>query len=192
MSVERAPRFLGEVVPCMIFLGGRSPLAALVFWVGLCVLVGVISGLLTRREISGWYAGLRKPSFNPPNWIFGPVWTTLYILMGVAAWMIWMPAGIATANLCAGVVSDPTRAEFSLEPDLFSLACDCGRAGRGQLSVAGDSGDHGAVLGTASAGRLADGALSGVGQFRDRVEPGNSPAESESIGISIPPFAKSA
>ena len=69
--------------------GGRFPLMALVFWVGLCVLVGLISGLLTRAEISRWYAGLRKPSFNPPNWIFGPVWTALYILMGVAAWMIW-------------------------------------------------------------------------------------------------------
>jgi translocator protein len=70
--------------------GARAPLAALVFWVGLCILVGLISGLRTRREISGWYAGLRKPSFYPPNWIFGPVWTALYILMGVAAWMIWM------------------------------------------------------------------------------------------------------
>lgn len=69
--------------------GGRFPLMALVFWVGLCVLVGLISGLLTKAEISRWYAGLRKPSFNPPNWIFGPVWTALYILMGVAAWMIW-------------------------------------------------------------------------------------------------------
>ena len=69
--------------------GGRFPLAALVFWVGLCVLVGVISGLLTRRDISGWYAGLKKPSFNPPNWTFGPVWTALYILMGVAVWMVW-------------------------------------------------------------------------------------------------------
>jgi tryptophan-rich sensory protein len=66
-----------------------SPLRGLVFWIGLCVLAGVISGLLTRRDVAGWYAGLKKPSFNPPNWIFGPVWTALYILMGVAAWMVW-------------------------------------------------------------------------------------------------------
>ncbi|HEX4484691.1 MAG TPA: TspO/MBR family protein [Terriglobales bacterium] len=69
--------------------GARSPLVALAFWIGLCVLVGVISGLLTRRDVADWYAGLKKPSFNPPNWIFGPVWTALYILMGVAAWMVW-------------------------------------------------------------------------------------------------------
>ena len=69
--------------------GFGSP-AALIFWVGLCVAVGLISGLLTRSAIPSWYASLRKPSFNPPNWIFGPVWTILYILMGVAAWMVWM------------------------------------------------------------------------------------------------------
>jgi translocator protein len=69
--------------------GARSPLVALALWIGLCVLVGVISGLLTRRDVAGWYAGLRKPSFNPPNWIVGPVWTALYVLMGVAAWMVW-------------------------------------------------------------------------------------------------------
>jgi len=69
--------------------GARSPLLGLAFWIALCVLVGVISGLLTRRDIAGWYAGLRKPSFNPPNWIFGPVWMALYILMGVAAWVVW-------------------------------------------------------------------------------------------------------
>ena len=70
--------------------GSRSSLMALVVWVGICVLVGLLSGLMTRTEISGWYASLKKPSFNPPNWVFGPVWTALYILMGVAAWMIWM------------------------------------------------------------------------------------------------------
>ncbi len=63
--------------------------ATLAVSVGGCVAVGLVSGLLTRAEISGWYATLAKPSFNPPNWIFGPVWTALYILMGVAAWLVW-------------------------------------------------------------------------------------------------------
>lgn len=48
------------------------------------VLLGFLSGLLTMNEIKIWYASLNKPSFNPPNFIFGPVWTMLYILMGVS------------------------------------------------------------------------------------------------------------
>jgi tryptophan-rich sensory protein len=51
--------------------------------------VGAVSGIATAHSIDGWYATLAKPSFNPPNDIFGPVWTTLYVLMGVAAWRVW-------------------------------------------------------------------------------------------------------
>jgi len=55
----------------------------------LCVGGGSISGISTIDQIDGWYATLKKPFFNPPNWIFGPVWTILYSAMGVAAWWIW-------------------------------------------------------------------------------------------------------
>ncbi|MBL7951594.1 MAG: tryptophan-rich sensory protein [Flavobacteriales bacterium] len=51
--------------------------------------VGSLSGLATAGSIDTWYASIQKPSFNPPNWIFGPVWTLLYVLMGVAAAMVW-------------------------------------------------------------------------------------------------------
>jgi len=54
----------------------------------LCEGVGIVGGLWTAREIPGWYRTLAKPSFNPPSWIFGPVWTTLYVLMAVAAWRV--------------------------------------------------------------------------------------------------------
>lgn len=52
------------------------------------LLVGSLSGYLTRNKISGSYKNLKKPSFNPPSYIFGPVWTILYILMGISLQMI--------------------------------------------------------------------------------------------------------
>ena len=51
--------------------------------------VGAISGYITASETEGWFSTLQKPSFNPPNSIFAPVWTTLYILMGISLFMIW-------------------------------------------------------------------------------------------------------
>lgn len=52
-------------------------------------MVGVLSGFATQSSVDTWYAGLNKPFFNPPNWVFAPVWTVLYILMGVAAGIVW-------------------------------------------------------------------------------------------------------
>ena len=57
-----------------------------------CIVItglGSLSGLMTTSEIQGWYTTLNKPSWNPPNWLFGPVWTTLYIMMGIAFSLVW-------------------------------------------------------------------------------------------------------
>lgn len=54
-----------------------------------CLAVGYFSGLVTRSSIVSWYPTLVKPSFNPPNWIFAPVWSMLYIMMGIAAGLVW-------------------------------------------------------------------------------------------------------
>lgn len=50
---------------------------------------GIIGSVFTAPAIAGWYAGLIKPTLNPPAWVFGPVWTTLYALMGIAAFLVW-------------------------------------------------------------------------------------------------------
>lgn len=54
-----------------------------------CLLVGGVSGYITHMAIPVWYAGLEKPFFTPPNGLFAPVWTTLYVLMGIAAGGVW-------------------------------------------------------------------------------------------------------
>jgi benzodiazapine receptor len=53
------------------------------------LLVGGISGLATARGVQDWFPTLVKPPFNPPSWVFGPVWTLLYVMMGIAAFMVW-------------------------------------------------------------------------------------------------------
>jgi len=60
-------------------------LVSLILPIGL----GSLAGIFTTKEIAGWYAFLNKPSFNPPSYLFGPVWTALYILMGVSMFIIW-------------------------------------------------------------------------------------------------------
>lgn len=56
----------------------------------ICQIAGIIGSLFTSKSISTWYAFLNKPSFNPPNWIFAPVWIFLYILMGISFYLIWV------------------------------------------------------------------------------------------------------
>lgn len=57
--------------------------------VATCLAVGFISGQATRAGVETWFPTINKPSFNPPGWVFAPVWTALYILMGIAAGMVW-------------------------------------------------------------------------------------------------------
>ncbi len=61
----------------------------LILSVGLCLGAGVIGSFFTTQSIPAWYATLNKPFFSPPNWIFAPVWTILYILMGVSLYLAW-------------------------------------------------------------------------------------------------------
>ena len=55
----------------------------------LCLAVGFLGSFFTRSSLDTWYAGLKKPVFNPPSWIFAPVWTALYVLIGFSAALVW-------------------------------------------------------------------------------------------------------
>jgi tryptophan-rich sensory protein len=65
--------------------------------------LGTIAGLFTSQAVPEWYASLNRPSFNPPNWIFGPVWTTLYILMGISLFLVWKQEPGRNRNRAIGV-----------------------------------------------------------------------------------------
>ncbi len=68
----------------------RHPVLALVGWIVLCLAASLGAVFVS---VDGWYAGLVKPSWNPPAWLFGPVWTLLYVMMAVAAWLVWREGG---------------------------------------------------------------------------------------------------
>ena len=74
---------------------------SLVIWILACQAVGLLGARWTAPEIPAWYRTLVKPAFNPPGWIFAPVWTLLYLLMAIAAWRIGQapPSGLRTAAL---------------------------------------------------------------------------------------------
>ncbi|HBQ60930.1 MAG TPA: sensory protein TspO [Balneolaceae bacterium] len=63
--------------------------AKIIIGIVVCNAVGLLASSVTLPAIDGWYAGLNKPFFNPPGWLFGPVWTTLYTFMGISAAAIW-------------------------------------------------------------------------------------------------------
>ncbi len=65
--------------------------------------VSVIGGLFTASSVGTWYEGLARPSWRPPNWLFGPVWTLLYAMMAVSAWLVWKKAGFGPALLMFAV-----------------------------------------------------------------------------------------
>ena len=79
-------------------IGTGKDLLALALFVGICLGIGGLGGAVTASSVTEWYPTLNKPSFNPPNWVFGPVWTALYVMMGVAAWRVWRAADRDTAR----------------------------------------------------------------------------------------------
>jgi translocator protein len=71
----------------------------LVVFIAVCLGAGSLGAIATTPEIDGWYRTLAKPDWNPPDSVFGPVWTTLFILMGIAGWLVWKPAGFKAAAM---------------------------------------------------------------------------------------------
>lgn len=75
-----------------------SDLVALGAFLLLCLGVSGLGATITASSVGDWYQTLRKPGFNPPDWVFAPVWTVLFVLMAVAAWRVWRRVGFGRAR----------------------------------------------------------------------------------------------
>ncbi len=67
--------------------------------IGVCLVVGWLGSLVTRPALRDWYAALSKPAWTPPSWVFAPVWTSLYLTMAVAAWLVWRRQPLASVPM---------------------------------------------------------------------------------------------
>jgi tryptophan-rich sensory protein len=76
----------------------RREFLGFVAFLALCLAASAAGGLATASSVGSWYQTLAKPPFNPPDWIFAPVWTTLFFMMAVAGWRIWRRDGLRGAR----------------------------------------------------------------------------------------------
>lgn len=75
-------------------------IASFLFFIGICFFTAWLGAQVSPGIASGdWYESINKPQWNPPSWIFGPVWTLLYAMMGTAAWLVWKKAGFGGAKV---------------------------------------------------------------------------------------------
>jgi tryptophan-rich sensory protein len=85
----------------------------LILCIAIPLSVGIIGSLFTVGSIPGWYAGLNKPAINPPAWVFGPVWTVLYLLMGISLYL-FLRDGSESAPVRQGVIFFATQLALNL------------------------------------------------------------------------------
>lgn len=81
---------------------GRQ-VAGLVGWLVLTFAAAAVGSYFTASSVGDWYRTLSRPPWTPPSWVFGPVWTVLYALMAVAAWLVWRQQGWAGARVALGL-----------------------------------------------------------------------------------------
>jgi translocator protein len=115
-SQEYSPREITMISP-----GWRRQLAMLLFFLVICLGTAGAGAAVTAVSVSGWYQTLSKPTWTPPDWVFGPVWTTLYLLMAVAAWLVWRRAGWSTGRAALSLFALQLALNAAWSPLFFRL-----------------------------------------------------------------------
>lgn len=94
---------------------------ALAALLALSAAVAIVSGVVTVQSVGTWYPTLTKPPFNPPNWLFGPVWTVLYVAMALAAWRVWKLRTRAAVSGALGLYASQMALNFAWSLIFFGL-----------------------------------------------------------------------
>jgi tryptophan-rich sensory protein len=98
-----------------------NPILMLVLFVAVCFVAAGAGAGFTSHSVRDWYPTLRKPSWNPPAWIFGPVWTVLYLMMAIAAWLVWRRRGFEGAAGALGIFTLQLALNALWSPLFFGL-----------------------------------------------------------------------
>lgn len=80
-----------------------TDVAGLAGFLVICFVAAAVGGVATAGAVRSWYPTLRKPSWNPPAWLFGPVWSVLYLALAVAAWLVWRTREAADVGVALGL-----------------------------------------------------------------------------------------
>lgn len=98
-----------------------TDIAGLVGFLLVCTVVAGVGGVVTAGAVRTWYPNLRKPSWNPPSRLFGPVWSVLYLMMAVAAWLIWRARDVGDVTNALGLFGAQLAFNLSWSVIFFGL-----------------------------------------------------------------------
>jgi tryptophan-rich sensory protein len=79
--------------------GIARKIGVLMIFLGVVFGISFLGGIITQDSVGTWYQTLNKPDFNPPDWLFAPVWIILFFMMGMAAWLVWLKKGFGESKL---------------------------------------------------------------------------------------------
>jgi benzodiazapine receptor len=98
-----------------------NPVLMLSLFIAVCFAVAGAGAIVTNSSVSNWYPTLRKPSWNPPAWIFGPVWLALYLMMAIAAWLVWRRRGFDGGSGALAIFALQLALNAAWSPLFFGL-----------------------------------------------------------------------
>ena len=90
-------------------------------FVAICITVSALSGAITATSVGTWYQQLAKPAFNPPDWVFAPVWTVLYLMIAVSGWRIWQHRAAPRRTSALSVYAVQLAANFAWSAAFFGM-----------------------------------------------------------------------